>query len=204
MAVALVLLCCPILSCKKYNKIEEIPSNQAINEQVFLIVERVVSGQTLNTSLTEPFGLAESRDGYIFVVDRGNNKVIRLSPELVSEKQIGGFGIGAESFNRPTFVTIDNGLNIYISDENNRRVARYDARLNFVDEIAFKDEEDPFKFGYPSGVGVTSYGEVWVADRDKNRICLFNNVGRFNRFIGEFGSTEGQMQNPEKIVAEQG
>jgi sugar lactone lactonase YvrE len=99
-------------------------------------------------------------------------------------------------------VTVDNGLNIYVSDENNRRVARFDARLNYVDDIRFADEEDPFRFGYPSGIGVTSYGEVWIADREKNKLCLFNNVGRFDRFLGDFGSPEGQLANPEKIVTD--
>jgi len=202
--VALLAFLPLFLSCKKNINPEELAQGTVVADQVFLIVERVISGQALSATIVEPYGLSESRDGYIYVVDRGTNIVIRFNSDLVPDKLIGGYGIGTETFNRPTFVAVDNGLNIYVSDENNRRVARYDARLNFVDEIAFKDEEDPFMFGYPSGIGVTSYGEVWIADRDKNQICLFNNVGNFSRFLGDFGSSEGQMKNPEKIVTEAG
>jgi len=77
-----------------------------------------------------------------------------------------------------------------------------DFRLNYVDDVKFADEEDPFLFGYPSGIGVTSYGELWIGDRDKNRLCLFNNVGKFDRFVGDFGSREGQLSQPEKIAAD--
>ena len=200
-ALALVILAFLIISCKKDVKHEE-AAPEISAEQVFLIVEQIISGQILNAGLSEPYGLAASRDGSVFVVDRGANRVIRFNSDLKPENQIGGYGLGMESFNRPTFVAVDNELNIYISDENNRRVARFDARLNYVDDIRFADEEDPFRFGYPSGIGVTSYGEVWIADREKNRLCRFNNIGRFDRFLGDFGSPEGQLANPEKIVTD--
>lgn len=199
--LALVTLSLLFISCKKNLKSEEVPPDIS-NQEVFLIVDQIISGQILNAGLSEPYGMAESRDGWIYVVDRSSNRVIRFNSDLKPENQIGGYGLGTESFNRPTFVTVDNGLNIYVSDENNRRAARFDARLNYVDDIKFGDEEDPFKFGYPSGIGVTSYGEVWIADREKNRLCLFNNIGRFDRFLGDFGSPEGQLANPEKIVTD--
>lgn len=199
-ALALILILNSSATCKKNSEPEEIKSPLVSADQIFLIVERVISGQFLNTSLSEPFGLAASRDGSVYVVDRGSNRVIKFNSEWEVEGQTGGYGLGSESFNRPTYVTVDNALNLFVSDENNRRVVRLDSRLNFVDDVKFKDEADPFKFGYPSGIGATSYGELWVGDRDKNRICLFNNVGKFDRFLGEFGSKEGQLSQPEKIV----
>ncbi len=198
-ALALVILTLSISSCKKNTKSEE-AAPYISGGQVFLIVDQVISGKILNTGLSEPYGLAESRDGSVFVVDRGANRVIRFNSELMPENQIGGYGLSGESLNHPTFVVIDNELNIYVSDENNRRVVRFDARLNYVDDIRFADEEDPFKFGYPSGIGVTSHGEVWIADREKNQLCIFNNIGRFDKFLGDFGSPEGQLANPEKIM----
>jgi DNA-binding beta-propeller fold protein YncE len=184
----------------KKDTILEEPALSIKAGEYFLIVEKIISGSILETPLAEPYGLAASKDGSIYVVDRGANRVIKFNSELVAEKQIGGFGKSTETFNRPTFVTVDNNLNIFVSDENNRRVSRFDAQLNFVDELRFEDEEDPFKFGYPSGIAVTNYGETWIADRERNRLCLFNNVGNFSRFLGEFGSAEGQLQSPEKIV----
>ena len=202
-AIIFVFITLSLFSCKKQSIIQDEPAQQSQFSEVFLIVEKVISGSILNTALVEPYGMASSRDGSIYVVDRGANRIIKFNSQLVAEKQIGGFGAGTETFNRPTFITVDNNLNIFVTDENNRRVARFDARLNFVDEIKFADEEDPFKFGYPSGVAVSIYGETWIADRERNRLCLFNNIGKFSRFLGEFGSAEGQLQSPEKIVVDE-
>ena len=198
--IALVLF--TLVNCKKESRQEEISQSTVSPGMIFLVVEKVVSGMFFEQVFSEPFGLAQSSDGSIFVVDKGTNRVIKFNSEFEPQSQTGGYGLGTETFNSPTYVTIDNALNIYVSDENNRRVARLDLRLNYVDDVKFADEEDPFLFGYPSGIGVTSYGELWIGDRDKNRLCLFNNVGKFDRFVGDFGSREGQLSQPEKIAAD--
>jgi DNA-binding beta-propeller fold protein YncE len=58
------------------------------------------------------------------------------------------------------------------------------------------------KFGYPAGVALTGYGEVWIADRDKNRVAVFDNFGSFDHFVGDFGYPGGQLLNPEKIIVD--
>lgn len=203
-ALAILFISFFLINCKKESKHEEINSSAVTTDEMFLIVEKVISGKFYDVAFTEPFGLAQSIDGSVFVVAKGTNRIIKFNAELELQAQTGGYGLGTETFNSPTYVTIDNALNIYVSDENNRRVARLDYRLNYVDDVKFADEEDPFLFGYPSGIAVTSYGEMWIGDRDKNRLCLFNNVGRFDRFVGDFGSREGQLSSPEKIVAAPG
>ena len=140
--------------------------------------------------------------GNLLVSDAGNDRLIRFIPALVPDIDIGGFGQGEGRFSRPTFMTFDNGLNLLISDEKNRRIARYNSQLIYVDEIPFYDSDDPLKFGYPSGVATTDYGEVWVADREKNRIAVFNNVGQFDRFVGDYGYPGGQLSTPEKIISD--
>ncbi|MCH9024963.1 MAG: NHL repeat-containing protein [candidate division Zixibacteria bacterium] len=187
-------------SCKKTAALAEESSSTDVSNNIFVFVEREINGLILGQTFKEPTGITIGRDGTVFIVDRGNNRVVRFDSEMNPEKQIGGYGHGTELFNRPSFAAMDNGLNLFVSDEGNRRVARFDARLNFVDEIRFEDEEDPFKFGYPSGIGITSYGEIWIADNEKNRLCVFNNISKFDRFIGDFGSSGGQMLSPEKIV----
>jgi sugar lactone lactonase YvrE len=93
---------------------------------------------------------------------------------------------------------------LWITDEANDRLVRCDNRLNFVDEIRLVDEEDALKYGAPSGLAVTDYGEVWMADRENNRLATFDNTGRFDRFIGDYGYTGGQLSAPEKVLAVKG
>jgi DNA-binding beta-propeller fold protein YncE len=48
---------------------------------------------------------------------------------------------------------------------------------------------------------VTEYGALWVADRERDRVIVLDNQGRFESFIGDFGYTGGQLSSPEKVVA---
>ncbi len=173
---------------------------ERLKAPVALLVEREISGQVLGKRLLRPIGLANDARGAVYVCDAGNNRIIKFRPDLTPDAEIGGSGADEGTFNRPSFIALDYDLNLLVSDEGNRRICRYNSRLQFVEELAFHDEADPLKFGYPSGVGLTDYGEVWVADRERNRIAVFNNVGVFDRFIGEFGYDGGQLSSPEKIV----
>ena len=165
-----------------------------------LLVEQVIEGQVRGQPLSNPAGLAAAPDGVVYLADNGNHRLIRFDSTLKPTHEIGGYGFSAGLLNRPTYIALDNSLNLWVTDEGNRRIVRYDARLNFVDEIELRDEDDPFKFGRPAGVAVTAYGEVWVADADQDRIALFDNAGKFDRFLGEFGYSGGQLRDPEKIT----
>ncbi len=188
-----------LMSCGRHPQPQlrqESPGATAIE----LLVEREIAGPLLGKPLQYPRGLAVDSRGLVYVCDAGNNRIIRLDSDLNAEAEIGGLGSHEGAFNRPAFITVDNDLNLLVCDQGNRRICRYNSQLHFVETLPFFDDEDPLRFGYPSGVAVTDYGEVWAADRERNRIALFNNVGRFDRFIGDFGDPGGQLLNPEKIL----
>jgi len=165
-----------------------------------LLVERQISGLVLGQVLQSPVGLAVDYQGQIYVCDAGNNRLIRFDENLEPQREYGGYGSLEGLFNRPGYIVIDNGLNLMVSDVGNRRLSRHNKNLNYVDEISLIDYDDPLKYGEPSGLALTDYGEVWMCDREKGRIAIFDNIGQFDRFIGEFGYSGGQLLNPEKII----
>lgn len=167
---------------------------------VALLIEKEISGVILGKPLRRPFGLAVDARGVVYVSDAGNSRVIRFNADLTPDRDIGGYGAQEGLFDRPSFLAVDHDLSLLVSDEGNRRICRYNSQLQFVEALAFYSHEDPLKFGYPSGVALTEYGEVWTADREKNRLVVFDNVGAFDRFIGDFGYSGGQLLSPEKIV----
>ncbi len=192
-------ICLLLLSCGG-------PGGQSVEDEisaaapVMVVIEDVVAGTLLKNNLNRPYGLTVDYRDNIYVVDAGNNRLIRFSEDLTPDREFGGYGNEAGLLDRPTFVVIDNGLNLLVSDEGNRRISRYNAQLNFVDEISFYDDEDMMKFGQPSGLALNEYGEIWVADRDNNRLAVFSNVGHFDRFIGDIGYGGGRLSQPEKII----
>ena len=165
-----------------------------------LIAERELSGVMLSQALRNPFAVAVDMRGSVYVCDAGNNRLIKLDTDLIPIKDHGGFGSAPGLLSSPAYLSVDNGLNLWVSETGNRRLSRFDSELNFVDQLDFADDSDLLKFGTPSGVAATEYGTLWVADRDKNRIAVFNNVGKFEQFVGDFGFSGGQLSQPEKLV----
>ena len=197
----LLLVISALLSCKSSSKLElaeELPNKIPFT----IIVERVISGNLLGEVLKFPVGLAVDSRGVIYCVDQGNKRVIQFSSEMIPVREFGGAGAASGLFGKPGYITIDKDLNIIISDESNQRISKYNSNLNFVDEFPFYDSDDPLKFGYPSGMGITDFGELWVADISRDRIAVFNNVGIFEKFVGEFGFSGQQLRTPMKIIAD--
>ncbi|HUV31225.1 MAG TPA: NHL repeat-containing protein [Acidobacteriota bacterium] len=179
-------------------------SRPVVKRPLALLVSQEISGRILQQRLSEPFGLAVDNSGTLYVADAGNNRIVHFNSDLDPDRDFGGYGSRPGLFDGPGFMVVDNSLNLLVSDGGNRRVARCDGKLNYVNEIQLVDDEDPLKFGLISGVAVTDYGEVWVADRENNRVAVFDNLGRFDRFIGEFGYAGGELSSPEKIYHDAG
>jgi DNA-binding beta-propeller fold protein YncE len=179
---------------------EKTPEREQKSVPVGLIVEHEISGVVLDERINEPVGVAVDNRKNLYFTDAGNNRLVLFDRDLKAVREIGGFGGESNQFNRPGYLAIDNGLTLLVADAGNKRIARYDSELNFVDEISLIDVEDPFKYGEPSGVALTDYGAVWIADGDKNRLVLFDNVGTFDRFVGDFGYSGGQLLHPGKLV----
>jgi len=138
--------------------------------------------------------------GSLYLVDAGNNRLIKFNSEFKVVRDAGGFGRSEGLLNNPTHIEVDNNLNIYIADAGNQRVSVYDSRLNFAEEISLIDDDDPLRFGRPSGIAVNRYGELWVADYDKAQILIYNNVHQFVRVIGGTETSIGLLLNPESMT----
>jgi DNA-binding beta-propeller fold protein YncE len=165
-----------------------------------LLVQHVIEGSILGQPLKNPRSVAVALDGSWFLIDNGNHRLIRFNASLTPVAQTAGYGFNTGMLNNPAWVAMDNSLNLFVTDESNHRVVRYDTYLNFVDDIELRDDDDPFKYGRPSGLGVTDYGEIWVADADQDRVAVFDNVGKFSRFVGDFGYSGGQLSSPMEIA----
>jgi sugar lactone lactonase YvrE len=166
-----------------------------------VVVEREISGRVLGQTLSSPWGLAADRRGNVYLVDAGNNRLVVFDSQMTPLRDAGGYGSEQGLMDRPSFITSDNNLNLWVSDVGNRRICRFDNKLNFVNDILLRDDQDPLKYGVPSGIAVTAYGEVWMCDRETNRLAVFDNIGRFDRFLGDFGYSGGSLRTPEKIIS---
>ncbi len=167
-----------------------------------LIFEQSIEGVILGKKILEPYGLASDMGGNVYLVDAGNNRLIRFDRDLQPLRDVGGYGGDPGLFNSPSYITVDNNLNLYISDGGNQRITVFDTRLNYAKQIELIDPADPLKFGRPTGIKINQYGELWVADRDKSRIWIFDNIGSYDRSIGGIESTGGYLLNPAGMISD--
>lgn len=175
-------------------KVDESPAPAAI------VVDTIIAGAVFGIALQNPTGMFLDGHGNIVVCDQNNHRVVRFTSKLVSDVETGGRGSAEGLFHDPVSGAADGPLYVRIVDKGNRRICRYDSRLQFVDQIPFSDLDDPLKFGAPQGAAVDKSGSVWVSDRDNNRVAVFSLIGQFDKFVGEFGTDGGGVQNPGKVV----
>ncbi len=67
----------------------------------------------------------DNRNGDIYVVDSGNNRVQRFNRDGQFMSEFGGMGAGNGQFNSPTGIAVDKDGYVYVSDTNNNRVQKF-------------------------------------------------------------------------------
>jgi DNA-binding beta-propeller fold protein YncE len=149
-----------------------------------------------STFLSHPTGIAIDPQGNLFIVDTGNDRVVKCDGEGKFLKETGGFGWEEGQFNRPTFITTDNGLNIYVADTQNKRIQRFDRNLNFISTIRIEASENFPGFGLLEGVAVTSAGELLLSDIEDDYVIKLDNFYAYSRTFGGFGYGVGSLRDP--------
>lgn len=77
-------------------------------------------------SFSNPTDIAiDNRNGDIYVVDSGNNRVQRFDSEGNYLSEFGSFGTGNGQFNAPWGIAIDNEGFVYVTDTKNQRVQKF-------------------------------------------------------------------------------
>jgi sugar lactone lactonase YvrE len=153
------------------------------------------------TDLTVPTGVAVDSDGNIWVVDAtGNGEVFLFNDNgtLVDSFQPGGSGelsnpegIGVFEENNRTFV--------YVADTGKDRIVKFEydgSELDFVDEAGSTGTQND-RFNDPVGIAIDACGNLWVADRENNRIQqLDKNLNFEDRLNDGFNEPNGVALSP--------
>jgi hypothetical protein len=138
--------------------------------------------------------------GKITVLDRASAHVRRYSPEGKLFAEIGGNGWSSDQFDRPSGLWTRNGIDVYVADEGNHRIQRFDRNLNFVSSFSTRDADSPdIRFGYPRGVSLSRHGELYILDGENIRVLKVNQANQVERTFGGFDAGEGKLTDPRGI-----
>src|SRR5271157_1277868 len=139
----------------------------------------------LNAPLGGVQGVAVDAQGNVYAADSSNNIVVRISPNgmltVVAGNGIAGFsGDGgpatSASLNGPLGVALDSAGNLYIADYQNNRIRKVSGGT--ITTVAGNGTHGFSGDGGSAtsasigafGVAVDSFGNLYIADRDSNRI----------------------------------
>lgn len=67
----------------------------------------------------------DNRNGDFYIVDSGNNRVVRYSSQGTYLSEFGGMGSAPGQFNHPTGIAIDKDGFVYVTDTNNNRIQKF-------------------------------------------------------------------------------
>ena len=160
----------------------------------------VRDGDAFAASFSDPFGIAASADGTIYVADAGDaQRVRRISPDgSVSTVAGGGLGYAdgrgtAARFSTPSGIALTRDGVLYVADTGNNAIRRItpDGTVSTAAGGVTPGYADgpaaDARFNGPVGVAVDAAGRVIVADTYNDRIRVVQRGGTVATIAGSVG-----------------
>lgn len=144
------------------------------------------------TGFLGPADISVASSGYVYVLDTGNNRVVKLQnkPEDSKLVAVSVWQNNGISFDTPAGIAVDEFGNVYIADTNNHRIIKQNEEGEVL-AIWGSYGAVPGEFESPLAVAVNQAGVVYVADG--NRIQLFSLVDG-NADLKDMAISAGALQ----------
>lgn len=140
-------------------------------------------------------GLTIGPDDTIFCVDDGDHTVRKFSADGKLLMMIGHVGVASNTgydkktiasitrpggpFNRPTNVAIAGNGELYVTDGyGNCQIHRFSPTGQLIQSWG-EPGIGPGEFHLPHGIAIDPEGNIWVTDRENDRIQIFTSDGKF-------------------------
>jgi len=150
------------------------PTGKSAVFQEIRILEK--AGAEIGQILT-PQGIHYNRDGDLLVADYENHRVYSYSQQGHYQFQFGGWGSAPTCLQYPVHLSTDSKNSIYVIDELNREIKKFDPQGNFLLQFGRGD------FGPIFSLSVDAQDHIWVAESEHNRIRVFDGQGKLQRTL---------------------
>ena len=147
-----------------------------------------------------PHGLRVDKNGHVWVTDTGFHVVMEFTNDGKLLRTLGTKGkpdATHDTFNRPTDIGFLANGDILVTDGyGNSCVVKFSPDGKYKMEWG-KRGKGPGEFDTPHVVVVDSHQNVYVSDRENNRIQIFDANGKFLRQWTNLGATQGMDISPK-------
>jgi sugar lactone lactonase YvrE len=163
-------------------------------------------GMGTMASFSYPSGVAIDSIGNLYVADRSNHKIRKITSTGVVTTLAGsgvqgsadGAGV-ASSFRTPLGVAVDSAGNVFVADSGNHKIRKITSTgvvstLAGSGSIGSADGMGAMgSFRYPNSVAIDSNGNVYVADRSNHKIRKITSTGVVSTIAGDgsIGAVDG-------------
>ncbi|MCK4965445.1 hypothetical protein KAS50_00355, partial [bacterium] len=156
----------------------------------------------VDASLYYPFNAAVDAAGNMYIADKSNNRIRKVTPAgiistIAGTGYAGYYGEGilaTEAWLRsPTDVAVDDNGNVYIVDSKNHRIRKID-NSGIITTVAGSGVAGFYGDGgqaiyarldEPIGIDIDSNGNLYIADMYNNRIRKVDNSGVITTVVGD-------------------
>lgn len=188
----LVLMICIPASAASYTSYTYNSKNDAVKSPLPYTAVKQLSGVDLGVgALNQPNDIYADHNGFIYICDSGNNRIIKLNPDMSLNTVIDTFkdGYFEGEFANPSGVFVDKNTDLlYICDTDNGRVIALDKDLVMVKRFDRPTEADLFdeKLVYaPTKVAVDNGGRAFIISKDiYEGLMQYDSSGNFLGFVG--------------------
>lgn len=160
-----------------------------------------------STHMSSPNGIAITGSNEL-VASPGNNQIQKYDS---LGNYITAYTGGNGNFASPQNVAVDSSGNIWISDTGNNRVVELSSTGTYISQIGCASSTctasgNNGSFSGPMGLAFDTNGNLWVVDKNNNRVEEFNSSGTYLGQIGcgtgscTGGSGNGQFSNPAAVA----
>lgn len=129
-----------------------------------------------------PHGLTVDKQNNIWLTDVGLHQIFKFSHDGKLLMKLGVAkvpGNDASHFNLPTDIAVAADGSFYVSDGyGNSRVVKFSSTGKYIKAWG-KYGNNPGEFIIPHGIAIDQNNTIYVADRQNNRIQLFDTSGNF-------------------------
>ena len=122
------------------------------------------------TGLSGPNGAAMDSSGNLYIVDTGNNRVVKIAPTGTQT----AVSVAPLTLSFPLAVAVDAAGNLYVTDSGNNRVVKIPSGGGSATAFA--------TVFTPDGLAVDANGNVFVADNEDGQIVKITSGGSVSSF----------------------
>lgn len=148
----------------------------------------------------QPSDLAIGTNGYIYIVDGVNNRVIAVDHNGRWKFAFGSAGSGKGQFKYPVGIDISDSGEVYIADTGNHRIQVFDQKGNYRNSFTVKSGKKDKPSDPVDVLSSTIKNYLYVSDNDHHKIRVYKKDGSFAFEWGGFGEDYGQFRYPGIMI----